>query len=132
MQVIYENIQVFIIGAVLYSGAEILFRGFTHWTMFLAGGICFLLIYQVFTRKPQVSIWKKCLYGALIITVIEFIVGCLINLLLKWDVWDYSHYRFNILGQVCLLFTIIWYVLSFPMVWLVNKLKAITKSRLTI
>ena len=35
----------FAIGSVLYGTIEILWRGYTHWTMLLAGGICLALFY---------------------------------------------------------------------------------------
>ena len=37
-----ELLSVFSIGAAGYSLLEILWRGNTHWTMTLAGGICFM------------------------------------------------------------------------------------------
>ncbi len=56
----------------------------------------------------------QCLIGGAIITAVEFITGCIINLWLKWDVWDYSNLPFNILGQICLPFFFIWVFLSAP------------------
>lgn len=29
-----------------------------------------------------------------------------------WNVWDYSNMPFNLLGQICLPFTVIWFFLS--------------------
>ena len=42
----------------------------------------------------------------------EFVSGCLFNLRMKLDVWDYSDMPFNIKGQVCLLYTVLWGGLS--------------------
>ena len=52
------------------------------------------------------------LFGGITTTLFEFVVGCLVNLCLDWNVWDYSHLPFNILGQVSLVFTFIWCGLS--------------------
>ena len=49
--------------------------------------------------------------GAFIFTVVEFFVGILVNLIYKWDVWDYSHKPFNILGQVCPEYSFKWFLL---------------------
>jgi hypothetical protein len=56
---LYENLQVFIIGALLYSGIEILFRSYTHWTMFLTGGICVVVLYNIFLRTKKMEICKN-------------------------------------------------------------------------
>ena len=34
----------FIIGGFIYAGIEIGMRGFTHWSMFIVGGLCFIII----------------------------------------------------------------------------------------
>ena len=37
-----EKIVLFSIGAMGYGLIEILWRGYTHWSMLTAGGICFM------------------------------------------------------------------------------------------
>lgn len=130
MKLFYENVQVFLIGSLAYSSLEILFRGFTHWSMFIAGGLCFMILYNIFIRNKHLALWKKCFIGTGIITFIEFVFGCLFNLILKWNVWDYSHYPFDFLGQICLLYTILWFILSAPIVWLSGLIQKITRSEL--
>lgn len=130
MKSVTENLQVFLVGAVCYSGAEIFFRGFTHWTMSLTGGLCLLILYHLFHRLESSPLWKKCLLGALIITGLEFTVGCVVNLLLDWNVWDYSNYPWNLLGQICLIFTLLWFLLSAPLVWLTDQLRKTTRREL--
>ena len=108
-----EISSAFLLGGGVYAGLEILWRSYTHWTMFLTGGLCFSLLYALATQT-SLPMLTKCALGALIITTVEFFVGCLINLALGWNVWDYSHFRFNLLGQVCPLFTGLWFALSWP------------------
>ena len=50
--------------------------------------------------------------SAIGITSIEFISGIIINLWLSLNVWDYSNIPFNLFGQVCLKYTVIWFFLS--------------------
>ena len=119
----FEYMFVFALGATVYSGLEILFRGFTHWTMFFAGGLSFVILYHIFTGSRSFPLWKGCLIGALVITGIEFLFGCVFNLALGWNVWDYSHYPLHFMGQVCLLYTLLWFVLSAPILWLSRGLK---------
>lgn len=101
------------IGGLLYIGCELAFRGYSHWSMFLVGGLCFLCIGAINELIPwAMPIWQQAVIGAVIVTVIEFIAGCIINIWLGWAVWDYSDMPFNVLGQICLPFTAIWLLLA--------------------
>lgn len=101
------------IGGLLYVLCELVFRGRSHWTMFLVGGLCFWLIGLINEVIPwDMPIWQQCIIGALIITAVEFAAGCVINIWLGWQVWDYSGLPFNILGQICLPFTVLWSLLA--------------------
>ena len=44
----------------------------------------------------------------MIVTALEFLTGCVVNLRLHWAVWDYSANRFQLLGQVCALYSFLW------------------------
>lgn len=93
------------IGGSLYYGIEMLYRGFSHWTMFLLGGIC-----VVFMGKQgewcdwKYPLWKQWLHCTLFVMCAEFFTGIIVNKWMKWDVWDYSDRRFQLFGQTCLLF----------------------------
>ena len=101
------------IGGLLYVLVELAFRGRSHWTMFLVGGLCFWLIGLINEVLPwEMPLWKQCIIGAVIVTAMEFLAGCVINLWLGWDVWDYSNMPFNVLGQICLPFLLLWILLS--------------------
>ena len=100
-----NDIAIFTIGGLSYALIEILWRGYTHWTMIITGGICFVVLFRVFSRITHAKLWQKCAAGAAIITAIEFAAGCIVNLWLQMDVWDYSFLPLNLFGQVCLLYT---------------------------
>lgn len=103
----------FLIGGAIYVLIELVYRGYSHWTMFLLGGLCFVLIGGVNEYIPwEMPLWLQAGIGAVIITALEFICGCIVNLALGWNVWDYSNTPLNILGQVCLPFAIIWFVIA--------------------
>lgn len=55
---------------------------------------------------------KQSFISAVIITIFEFITGCIVNLWLGWAVWDYSDLPFNLLGQICLYYFLLWIPLS--------------------
>lgn len=103
----------FLIGGFIYVAIELGFRGYSHWTMFLLGGLCFILIGGLNNFIPwEMSIIKQGVIGALIVTSLEFIFGLVLNLYLNLGIWDYSNMPFNILGQICLPFSIAWFFLS--------------------
>ncbi len=109
-----KYILLFMIGAVGYGLMETLFRGFTHWTMIVTGGFVFIILYYVNSKNENAPLWQKAFVGAFIITLIELAVGCVVNLWLDWNVWDYSGYPYNFFGQICLAFTALWFVLCIP------------------
>ena len=108
-----------------YGIIEILFRGYTHWSMLITGGICFLIFYLINFRLESNNLLIRCVISTLIITTLEFIVGYIVNIVLKWNVWDYSHMPYNIKGQICLGFSGMWLILGIPMTVLSYKLREI-------
>ncbi len=126
-----EFFIIFLTGAIIYGLTEILFRGFTHWTMALTGGFCFLLIHIVNIKNKNKGLFFKCLMGCLIITSLEFLVGVIVNRQLHLNVWDYSEQSFNLLGQICPLFSFLWFLISVPAVYLSKFMKKKLNSFLT-
>lgn len=110
-----ENGIVFSFGAFGYSLLEVIWRGYTHWTMAVTGGLCFLLIYKTDFKLRKKSIFLKCLTGAITITALELVAGIIVNVTLKWNVWDYSSLPLNLFGQVCLIYSLMWFVLCIPL-----------------
>lgn len=106
--------KIFAAGGAVYTAAELLWRGHSHWTMTLTGGACALLIHLANRRMQERSFLLRCCAGCGIITAMEFSVGCVVNLALGWNVWDYSDMRFNLLGQICLLYCVMWFFMSIP------------------
>lgn len=100
------------IGGLLYVLIELTVRGRTHLSMFIVGGLAFFLIGFINEKYKKMPLAKQMLIGALVITALEFTCGCIVNLWLGWHVWDYSNMPFNLLGQICLPFTAIWFFLS--------------------
>ena len=110
---IWMEIAVFILGAGAYGTMELIFRGYTHWSMLLTGGACVLTIYYIQGWLFGLPVVLAALAGAFIITAYEFFVGVLVNLQFGWHVWDYSALPGNILGQICPAFTAVWFCVCF-------------------
>lgn len=103
----------FFFGGLVYYLIEILWRGYSHWTMIILGGLCFIAVGLINNILPwNMVIELQALIGAVLITSLEFIVGLIVNVNLGWDIWDYSNVPFNFLGQICLPFSLLWYMLS--------------------
>lgn len=101
------------VGGVIYIMMELLWRGYSHWTMFIVGGMCFVLVGLLNELLTfEMSLVYQMAIGACIITQVEFISGCIINLWLGWSVWDYSDMPFNVYGQICLPYMVLWFLLS--------------------
>jgi hypothetical protein len=113
MKVFSKEFILFIIGGLLYILIELSYRGYSHWTMFILGGLCFVLIGGINNYISwDMPIYEQMMIGSVIITILEFICGCIVNLWLGWDVWDYSNMPYNVLGQICLPFSILWFFIS--------------------
>ena len=108
------EVILFLIGGGIYYLLEVLWRGYSHWTMFILGGLCFVImgLLNEYKFSWNDSLIKQSIISACIITVFEFITGCIVNLWLGWHVWDYSELPCNLLGQVCLYYFLLWIPLS--------------------
>ena len=120
-----KELILLIIFGITYCGIEILYRGRTHISMLFVGGLCAVLIGMINEITPKMNIILQMFIGAVIVTIIEFISGYIINIILGLNVWDYSNLMFNYKGQISLLFTIIWFFLSVPVIYLDDKLRKI-------
>ena len=114
---VLEYVILLIIGGAIYYEIEILHRGYSHWTMFLLGGLCFVLVGSLneFIQeryKVDIPLFPQMIIGSMIITLLEFITGYIVNIKLGWNVWDYSDKPFNILGQICPGASFAWFWLS--------------------
>lgn len=108
-----KNLLIFSIFGLTYGLIEILWRGYTHPSMVIVGGICGLLIGLLNEKNKKMNLLLQMVEGMVIVTVLEFVSGIILNLCLGLNVWDYSNMRFNLLGQVCPQFCIAWFFLSY-------------------
>ena len=105
---------IFLFGALGYPALEILWRGCTHPTMALAGGLCAVLLYRVNRDLSGGSLGLRLLVSGGIITLTELLFGAVFNLWLGMNVWDYSDLPLAFLGQICLPYALLWCLLSLP------------------
>ena len=103
---IWKRSAIFLTGGSAYVGLELLWRGYSHGSMFAAGGLCLLLIGHLGEVKPRLPLPLRILAGAAIITMVELGTGLLVNR--DYRVWDYRHQPGNFLGQICPQFCLLW------------------------
>lgn len=111
--IVAKHCMLFSIGGFFYSIIEILFRGYTHPSMYVVGGLCFVLIgliNEVFSWDTPLLV--QMFLSAVMVTTVEFVSGCILNLALGLNVWDYSQLWGNVLGQIAVPFMGIWFFLS--------------------
>ena len=113
MKKYYKFIFFWLLGGSIYYLFEIIFRGFSHWSMFILGGLCLVFFYY----QGWLTFWKESLLRQTIrcvifVTSMEFITGIIVNKYWGMDVWDYSEMPFQLFGQICLPFAIIFGGLS--------------------
>lgn len=105
-------------GGTVYFLLEVAFKTLTghperiSWTMLV---VAILLTIPVERAGEQllweVPLWLQALCCAALVTAVELAAGCVINLWLGWDVWDYTAMPGNLWGQICPQYSAIWWVL---------------------
>lgn len=103
----------FAVFGVIYMSIEMIVRDghYTHWSMGVVGGVCGVVIGLIneFMSK-QTPLPLQMLLGCAVITTLELISGCILNLWLGLDIWHYD--TLDILGQISLPSSIAWFFLS--------------------
>lgn len=99
--------------------------GVANICMLSVGGLCGVLVGVInqikFFYKMKI-VWQS-LIGTILVTLVEFVFGYIINIKFKMHVWDYSNLPLNIKGQVCLLYSGLWFLLMPACIWLEDKIR---------
>ena len=84
------------------------------WTMLVVAVILCIPVERCGAELPwSCPLWLQGLACAALVTAVEFAAGLVLNLWLGLDIWDYSHLPFNLMGQICLQFFLVWWGLCF-------------------
>lgn len=116
----WKQFILFYLGGMIYTAMELSWRGRSHGSMFLLGGSCFLLLGKLGRMPKPLPLLPRSLAGALIVTTLELGCGLLVNR--GYQVWDYRDQPLNFHGQICLLFTALWAVISLAAFYLYDRL----------
>lgn len=110
-------------GGTLYFLLEVAYKTATghqesiSWTMLVLAIILCIPVERAGYQLPwECPLWLQAMACAALVTITEFAAGCVLNLWLGLDIWDYSDIPFNLLGQICLPFSLAWWVLCFAFI----------------
>lgn len=114
-----------VIGGGVYVAIELLWRGRSHWTMALLGGLCFVLIGAIneWRFSWNMPLIRQGVIGATIVTLAELAAGIVLNLWLGLGIWDYSGRPLNLWGQICVGYALLWVPLALAAVVLDDWLR---------
>lgn len=106
---------IFLVSGFIYTALELLWRGYTHWTMFVCAGLCGLAMANINNNwlEFDTDFRIQVVASALVCTLMEFIFGIIFNG--DFTIWDYRGLWGTIhwLGdQVNVLFFGAWVVIS--------------------
>ena len=121
-----RNATIFIIFGLIYGLLEILWRGYTSLSMIIVGGICGLII-GLINEKIDCSVLSQMVIGMVIVTVIEFVSGYVLNIKLGLGIWDYSNMKYNFMGQICPQFSMAWFFLSYAIIYIDDYIRKVMK-----
>lgn len=114
------SVLLWFFGGTLYFFLEVAYKTATgsperiSWTMLLLAIFLCIPIEQAGYQLPwEYPLWFQATVCALLVTAAELIAGIVLNLWLGLDIWDYSDLPLNFLGQICLPFFCVWWVLCF-------------------
>ena len=108
-----QHVLFLLFGGGAYTSLELLYRQRTHFSMFCAGGVVFVLLHRICNQlQGGCRIITRCLTGSAVITAVELAFGLIFNR--RHTVWDYTEMPFNWKGQVCLPYSAVWALLALP------------------
>ena len=119
-----RRLVLFAIGGFAYCLIELIWRGYSHMSMFAVGGVCFVLVGGIKDFLPwKLGLIWHCLIGGAIITIVELVSGLVLNVWLGLAVWNYSDLPLNFAGQICVSFSALWVLASMATIFIDNYLR---------
>lgn len=107
---IWKTAVLFYLGGSAYMILEFLWRGRSHGSMFLLGGLCFLLVGGALGRAQRIPLALRLMLGSGLITALELATGLAVNR--DYCVWDYRQMPYQFQGQICLIYSLLWIPVS--------------------
>ena len=120
----FKYVFLFLIGGFSYYFLEIAFRGYSHFSMIICGGLAFVLSGALNQWSHfEMSLISQMFLSMVIITLLELVTGLIVNVWLHLNVWDYSAMPYQFMGQICLLYSVLWMALSLVCIFVDDLLR---------
>lgn len=95
-------------------------------------GIGALIILFIYKKLNKYSNTKRLIFmsilSMIVLTILEYITGNLIEIVFHTSFWDYSNFKFNIGKYISLESSLMWLVGSIIIVFIHNKIKSYIKK----
>lgn len=111
---LWGRLGLFLIAGCFYYCCELLFRGRSHWTMFVLAGILAVCCIDVPNNiySFDLDYRLQVLISAALCTLGEGVTGLVVNRWLHWGIWDYSSLPGSFFWEQCnILFVGVWILL---------------------
>ncbi|MBQ3489644.1 MAG: hypothetical protein IJA86_03535 [Clostridia bacterium] len=118
-----RNLLKFLFGGFGYGLIEVIWRGYTHPSMVITGGLCFSMICAINGKLSERSLLIRSAACTLGVTAMEFCVGILVNRIFQMSVWDYSDKWLNLFGQICPLYSVFWFGLCLLLSFMLSGIR---------
>ena len=122
--IFFKDLSIFLTGGMIYYFMEILTRDYSHYSMIICGGLATLLCGGLDQTFSKMGVLIQMIVSAVIITELEFFTGCIVNIILGYNVWDYSDMPFNLMGQICLSYSVLWMLLSIVIIYVDDVIRS--------
>ena len=114
---IWKRLVLYYLGGASYMTLEFLWRGWSHGSMFLLGGLCFTILGKL--KNLRLPLPVRAAFGAASVTALELLTGLTINR--DYRIWDYRGMPLNFQGQICLPYTLLWLPVSLMAFFLYDR-----------
>ncbi|MDY4495026.1 MAG: hypothetical protein SPE24_09170 [Erysipelotrichaceae bacterium] len=121
---INKSILLFLVGYCTYISIEVTYRNISYPIMGICGGLAILLLDKINDNISwNIDLCLQGLCGSALITFFELIIGEIaLHTSLLPIMWDYSNVPLNFDGVICLPFSIVWFFLSVPAIFLADAI----------
>lgn len=105
-------------GGAAYFLLEVAYKSFRgeperiSWTMLVLAILLCIPVERCGAELPWTCpLWLQALSCAALVTAVELGAGLVLNVWLGLGIWDYSGLRWNLFGQICPQFFLVWWAL---------------------
>ncbi len=78
------------------------------------------IILIIFAPFLQSSFFLTFIIGSLLMTALEYITSIYLDIVFHRHIWDYSQFKYNLHGRICLFYSILWGILSVLMIYFIH------------